>query len=48
MPCNQEAGYDVDDLLATGGNRVLRLLVQQIDCELVGFGFIIEQGFTRA
>ena len=33
----------VDDLLATGGTAsATAKLVQQIDCELVGFGFIIE------
>lgn len=33
----------VDDLIATGGTAsATAKLVQQIDCELVGFGFIIE------
>lgn len=33
----------VDDLIATGGTAsATAKLVQQIDCELVGFGFIVE------
>jgi adenine phosphoribosyltransferase len=33
----------VDDLIATGGTAsATAKLVQQIGCELVGFGFIIE------
>jgi adenine phosphoribosyltransferase len=33
----------VDDLIATGGTAsATAKLVQQLDCELVGFGFIIE------
>jgi adenine phosphoribosyltransferase len=33
----------VDDLIATGGTaRATAKLIQQIGCELVGFGFIIE------
>jgi adenine phosphoribosyltransferase len=33
----------VDDLIATGGTAAATAkLVQQIGCELVGFGFIIE------
>lgn len=33
----------IDDLLATGGTaRATAKLVQQIGCELIGFGFIIE------
>ncbi|HCF29361.1 MAG TPA: adenine phosphoribosyltransferase, partial [Cyanobacteria bacterium UBA11049] len=35
----------VDDLIASGGTAsATASLVQQIGCELVGFGFIIELG----
>jgi len=39
----RKSGCSIDDLIATGGTAAATAkLVQQIGCELLGFGFIIE------